>query len=81
MRKNLTVSLSNDDWRKVKAIAESLDETYSSVFHRLIELGTSSVGEEKRIARYKAALAPHARFLARRAGALARAGRGRKAPA
>lgn len=79
MRKNLTVSLSDEDWRKVKNIAKSMDETYSSVFHRLIELGTGAVGEDQRTAKYKALLAPHARFLARRAGAVSKAGRRRAA--
>lgn len=79
MRKNLTVSLSLEDWKRVKAIASSLDETYSSVFHRLIELGTSAVGEDVRVAKYKALLAPHAAFLARRAGAFVKAGKRRAA--
>ncbi len=79
MRKNLTVSLSLDDWKKVKSIASSLDETYSSVFHRLIELGTSAVGEDDRVAKYKALLAPHAAFLSRRAGTFAKAGKRRPA--
>jgi hypothetical protein len=81
MRKNLTISLSMEDWKTVRAIAESVGETYSRVFHRLIELGTGVVSDDRRIAKYKAALAPHSKFLTARAKTFARAGKRKRQPA
>ncbi|MBI3298835.1 MAG: hypothetical protein HYZ75_11765 [Elusimicrobia bacterium] len=75
MRKNLTVSLSDEDWKIVRDIAERLGETYSAVFHRLIEMSGGTVSDLRRVSKYKALLAPHAVRLEKRAAAFARAGR------
>lgn len=81
MRKNLTISLSADDWQKVKAIAESLGETYSRVFHHFIALGAGTDRDEKRVSRYRALLAPHSDFLSRRAKTFATVRGKRRLPA
>lgn len=81
MRKNLTVSLSDADWKAVKGIADRLGETYSAVFHRLIEMSAGTVSDARRVAKYKALLAPHAARLEKRASAFARAGRRGRAAA
>lgn len=73
MRKNLTISLSSEDWRKVRLIAESTGATYSGVFHRFIELGAGGVSDGERVAKYRALLSPHAAFLSGRAAALSKA--------
>lgn len=75
MRKNLTVSLSGADWKAVKDVAERLGETYSAVFHRLIEMSVGTVSDSRRVAKYRALLSPHASRLAKRAAVFARAGR------
>lgn len=80
MRKNLTISLSSEDWEKVRHIAQSLGETYSGVFHRFIELGTGAVSDSKRVAKYRALLSTDASFLAGRAAILSKA-RKRSPPA
>lgn len=79
MRKNLTVSLSDEDWKAVKGIAERLGETYSAVFHRLIGMSVGTVSDSRRVAKYKALLGPHAARLEKRAAVFARAGRRGKA--
>jgi len=81
MRKNLTVSLSLEDWRAVQDMVRSQGETYSKVFHRLIASSSSVVCDDKRVQKYKALLAPDAEFLADRAGVFARAGKRRQTPA
>lgn len=81
MRKNLTVSLSPEDWKKIKDLSRSLGETYSKVIHKLIESSSSIVRDDGRIQKYKALLAPDADFLAGRAGAFARVRKRRRTPA
>ena len=81
MRKNLTISLSQEDWRRVQSMVCSLGETYSGVFHRLIESGAGSSCDGKRIEKYRKLLSPAAPFLELRAGAFARAGRRRRTAA
>lgn len=81
MKKNLTVSLSGEDWKTVKGIADSLGETYSAVFHKLIEMSAGTVSDSARVEKYKALLAPHSARLERRAAVFARASRrGKTAP-
>lgn len=81
MRKNLTVSLSPEDWNKIQDLARSLGETYSKVIHKLIASSSSVVCDNSRVRKYKALLATDADFLAGRAGAFARAGKRRQTPA
>lgn len=71
MRKNITISLNQEDWQKVRAMARSLGETYSRIFHRLIASTNSMVRDSKRIKKYRSLLAPHGEYLAGRAGKLA----------
>ena len=81
MRKNLTVSLRPEDWRKVQAMASSLGETYSGVFHRLLQGGVGMVCDRVVVEKYRKLLAPHRDFMARRAAALAKAARRGRAQA
>ena len=77
MRKNLTISLSHEDWRKLQSMVCSLGETYSGVVHRLIESGAGAACDRKRVEKYRKLLSPGGPFLARRAAVFARAGRRR----
>ena len=73
MRKNLTISLSGEDWKAVRKLAKPLGGTYSALFHKLIESAVSRVEDAGKIKRYKALLSPHAGFFARRARVLSKA--------
>lgn len=81
MRKNLTVSLSPEDWKKIQDLSLSLGESYSKVIHKLIESSSSIVRDDGRIQKYKALLAPDVDFLAGRAGAFTRARKRRQTTA
>ena len=81
MRKNLTISLSPEDWRRVQSMAGMLGETYSRVFHRLIESGAGAAANQKRIAKYRALLGPNSGFFAGRAQVFSRAGKRKQAAA
>lgn len=73
MRKNLTISLSLEDWQKVRHSARTLGETYSSIFHRLIQWSFPTAPDRKRLEKYKALHAPVAAFLEERARVFAKA--------
>lgn len=73
MRKNLTISLSSEDWSRVQGMVRELSETYSGVFHQLIQAATTGATDSRKVAKYKALLAPHAGFLADRAGKFSKA--------
>lgn len=73
MRRNLTISLSMEDWRTVRELARSLGETYSSVIHHLIRFGSPREVRRDRVEKYRALLAPHAEFFEERARVFARA--------
>ncbi len=77
MRKNLTISLTGEDWKVVQSLARPGAETYSAIFHKLIQSAVGRVSDAGKVRRYKALLAPHADFLSRRANAFAKA-KGRK---
>jgi len=72
MARNLTVSLSKEDWAAVQGMARLLGETYSRVFHRLIEAARGVRSDDRRIAKYRSLLRPHAGFLAARAASFAK---------
>ncbi|MBI5243384.1 MAG: hypothetical protein HY922_06805 [Elusimicrobia bacterium] len=73
MRKNLTISLQPQDWEAVRRAAESLGETYSQLFHRIIH-AFFQAGEVKArtVAKYRPMFAPHESFLADRARVFSR---------
>lgn len=77
MRKNLTVSLAEEDWKRVRDMARRLGGTYSDVFHRLINAGFGSTVNEARVTKWRAVLAPDAEYRAKRAALWAKAGRRR----
>ena len=79
MRKNLTISLAPEDWKKVQLLARKMGGTYSEVFHRLLQAAEGGAVSEARVAKYRAQLAPQADFLARRAALFAKGGRRGKA--
>ena len=81
MRKNLTVSLTLEDWGTVQAMVRSLNESCSGVFHRLVQSSVGKKVDQKRIKKYRALLAPQADFLARRAHVFATARKHSRLPA
>lgn len=76
MRKNLTISLSSEDWSLVRQAVRSMGETYSGLFHRLIQAALAERETDPKVtAKYRPLFKREAAFLAQRAAAMARASR------
>lgn len=82
MRKNLTISLDPTDWALVRAWAKATRDTYSGLFHSLIQkaLGGQEV-DPKITAKYRQLFQGHADYLSRRAAAFSKARRLANRPA
>lgn len=72
-RKNLTISLSREDWDLVCDSAQAMGETYSGLFRRLISesLRRREI-DPKTVAKYRPLFKSHSLFFAKRALPLAK---------